>query len=149
LSDMNHTTLTRLSIQTTDSGQSSPALDVAGPTSFTSSIAVSGYFSTTSNVRLGSSGVSFLQLRKSTASVAIAATAADSVTTDVPISGAAAGDVLIAIEPASIWSGAYFDVGLNGYFRSANTLTLVARNSTTTTVNTAAMNVDFYWLDLA
>lgn len=124
MADINHSVLNRLSLKTVESYESTPALQV------------------------GNSGIVINGIRKSTASVALGATAHDSVTTAVTVSGVAVGDPIIAIVPASQWSGAYYDVDLKAKVTAADTITLAAANSAATTVNTAAMNFDFFWLDV-
>ena len=110
---------------------------------------ITGALNVTGTAKLGSNSISFAGLRSSVASVALGTVAGDSVTTSVTVTGVAAGDPILAILPASIWSGAYHDVGLSALATATDTVVVAARNSTITGVNTAAMNFTFYWLDLA
>jgi hypothetical protein len=141
MADINHSRIPNLSVDSLDgsSGVSTPGFQT-GPTSVNT-------FGGTN--KFGTSGVAFAQIRKSTVSVAIGGTAADSVTTSVTIPNIAEGDPIIAIVPSSIWSGAYNDLDLKARASASSTVILAATNSTTTAVNTDAMNFDFYWIDLA
>jgi hypothetical protein len=140
-----------VSLTTTESANTRPlfhvpsgaSMVVAGNSAFTGSVGFSGA------VSFGANGQSFVQLRKSTVSVALGTVAFDSVTTSVTIANINVGDPVLAIVPASIWSGAYRDISLSGLASAGSTLLLGAVNSTLTGINTAAMNMDVFWLDLA
>jgi hypothetical protein len=165
MADMNHSKLPNLSIGTLDgnSGVSAAFLNVdstasltvggiaafTGNESHTGAETHSGAVTYSGTVKLGTAGLAFASVRSSRVSVALGATAADSVETTLTIPNIALGDPVLAIVPASIWSGAYNDIGLSCLASAASTAILSARNSTTTTVNTAAMNFDIFWLDLA
>lgn len=171
MATMNHSKTPNLSIGTLDgnSGVSAAALTVestaslvvagiaafTGAESHTGAMTLSGPIASTStttiggSVALGTAGSRFSGLVRSVVSVAIGGTAADSVTTSAALSGITVGDPVIHIEPASIWSGAYYDLDVSASCVSWGAVQFAARNSTTTTVNTAAMNFTITWLDLA
>lgn len=177
MADINHTKIPNLSVGTLDGNSgvsaaflnvdSTASLTVSGIAAFTGAETHSGavtqsgtvtqtgpFVSSSTNtiggsVALGTGGSRFSGLVRSTVSVAIGATAADSVLTSAALSGITVGDPVINIEPASIWSGAYYDVGVTASCVSWGAVQFAARNSTTTTVNTAAMNFTITWIDLA
>ena len=134
-----------VSLSTTESANTRPLFHVPSGASFV----VDGNLVFNGVQSLGSSGATFMAVRKSTASVALGTAAFDSITTSVTIAQIAVGDPVIAVVPASIWSGAYRDISLSAYASAASTVLVGAVNSTNTAVNTAAMNFDFYWIDLA
>lgn len=164
MAGINTTVIPNLSIDSLDkSGHSIPALNVASTASFTcagiaaftgaeshtGAATFTGGIGLNSALTLGLAGVPFKAFRKSTVSVALGTDNFDSVTTAITENNVSAGDIIIAIKPASIWSGAYYDINLYAYASAASTITLVANNSTNTAFNTDAMNMDIYWLDLA
>jgi hypothetical protein len=111
---------------------------------------VDGPLSSKGTVQLGTNGFSFAGLRSSTASVILGTVVEDSIVTAVPITGIASGDPILAIQPdVSIWTGAYNDLALHASSNSGGFVNLTAINSTATAFDTDAMNVTFYWLDLA
>ena len=124
-------------------------LKVTGALTQQGAVTASGGLNVTSTMTLGTNGFSFVGLRSSTVSVALGTVASDSVSTSVTVTGVAAGDPILAIAPASQWSGAYYDIDLSALATGTNTVVLQARNSTTTGINTTAQNMTFYWLDLA
>ena len=63
----------------------------------------------------------------------------DSSTVSVALANAADGDIIIGT-PASIWSGAYFDLALTYTVEQAGAVTIAAANSTATAVDPDAMN---------
>jgi len=154
---MNHTKIPNLSIDSLDgsSGVSTPSLTVASTASFVCSgvaslagaVGVSGALQSTGTLTVGSSGVGIKAIRQSTTSIRIVGTAGDSTTTSATVSGMTVGDVVLAIRPASIWSGSYYDIALEGV-PAADACTIVARNSTTTSITADAMNATITWLDL-
>lgn len=155
---MNHTRLVRLSIATADSSaNSTPTLEVpsgsslvvGGVAAFTGAESHSGNMAFTGSAAFGASGFSISGIRKSTVSVALGTVAFDSVTTSVSIANIEVGDPVIAIVPASTWSGAYRDISLSGLASAQSTVLIGAVNSTLTGINTSAMNMDVFWIDLA
>lgn len=158
MADINHSKTPNLSIDSLDgSAASVPSLTVTsrasflcdGIAAFTGAESHTGAATFASTVSLGANGFSFAGLRRSTVSVAIGGTAADSVLTSAALSGITVGDPIIAIEKASIWSGSYHDLDVSASCVSWGAVQFEARNSAHTTVNTAAMNFTIYWLDIA
>lgn len=156
MADINHSRIPNLSIDSLDGSSASipgltvastASLTVAGKAAFTGTESHTGAVTFTGGLTLGSSGVAVTSIRQSTASIRIVGTANDSTTTDATVSAMTVGDVVLAIRPASIWSGAYYDIGLEGV-PGAGICTIVARNSTITTVTADAMNATITWLDL-
>lgn len=171
MSDINHSKTPNLSIGTLDgrSGVSAAFLTVdstasfncAGIAAFTGAeshsgaITQSGMFASTStttigsSVALGTAGSRFSGIVRSTVSVLCVGTAHDSTTTSAALSGITVGDPILNIEKASIWSGAYYDLGVEASCVSWGAVQFVTRNSSATAFNTAAMNFTITWMDLA
>ena len=103
---------------------------------------------TVGNFALGPSGTSFSALRRSTLSINPGAVAPfDSVSTTATISLMPADAIVIAAQPGSLWSGAYYDLAITARVSAASTLVIGLANSTLTSVTPAAMNWDVVYLD--
>ena len=97
---------------------------------------------------LGDSATSYSALRTSTISVNPGAVAAaDSISTTATIQLMPADALIVGVQPASIWSGAYFDLAITPVVSAASTLVLGIANSTHTSVTPDAMNWKITYLD--
>ena len=139
---------------TSTSGLSTSRLTVTGAVNVTGTLTASGAVAASSNVAvtgtfaLGASGTSYTALRSSTISVSPGAVAAnDSVSTTATISLMPADAVILAAQPASIWSGAYFDLAITAKVSAASTLQLALTNSAITSVTPDAMNWTIVYID--
>lgn len=123
-------------------------------TTFSGAVTLSGAVSQTGNVAntgtwaLGASGTSLSAIRVSTFSM-VAGTVAphDSATTTATISLMPADAVIISLQPASQWSGTYYDIGWNAQVSAASTLLVSFRNSTITSVAPALINWTVAYID--
>ena len=107
-----------------------------------------GNVALTGTFALGASGTSFTAIRMSTFSVSPGAVAAnDSISTTATISLMPADSIVLGIQPASIWSGAYFDVNYVAKVSAASTLQLGFANSAITSVTPDAMNWTVVYAD--
>ena len=130
------TKLETVNIDGTITSESDSALNFSG------NVHVTGPFA------LGASGTSFSALRRSTISVTPGAVAPfDSVSTTATISLMPADAIVIAAQPGSLWSGAYYDLAITARVSAASTLVIGLANSTLTSVTPAAMNWDVVYLD--
>ena len=128
--------------------------EVDGPAQFDGAVTQSGAAALSGNVAftgtfaLGASGTSFSALRKSTISVNPGAVAPfDSISTTATISLMPADAIILAAQPGSLWSGAYYDLSITPRVSAASTLVLGIVNSTLTSITPTAMNWDVIYLD--
>lgn len=122
--------------------------DFDGATDFSAAVAASGNVALTGTLALGASGTSYSALRSSTISVNPGAVAAhDSISTTATIQLLPADATIIAAQPASIWSGAYFDLAITAHVSAASTVRIGLANSTLTSVTPDAMNWVVTYLD--
>lgn len=113
-----------------------------------SNISSIGNVALTGTFALGASGTSYSALRSSTISVSLGAVAPyDSVSTTATISLMPADAVVLALQPTSIWSGAYYDITLSTLVSAASTLVISAVNSTLTSVTPDAQNMTVVYID--
>lgn len=123
---MNHTVLNRLSIQTTESNQSNPALDVAGTASFTS------------NVILGASGTTVHKVVSlATAHDWASVSASTFLEQSFVLPGASTTCAVLVNVEDSKYSGTYRAIVFDGRPATADTVTVKASN-----LSTAAINMD-------
>lgn len=71
----------------------------------------------------------------------------DSQTTSATINTMPADAIVLAVQPESAWSGAYYDIGLSAKPSAASTLLLSARNSAETDIDPDALTFDIVWID--
>ena len=126
----------------------SGAANVSGTFSATGAVANSGNVANTGTWALGTSGTSFSAIRASTFSM-VAGTVApqDSATTTATISLMPADAVVIGLQPASQWSGAYYDISYTAHVSAASTLLVAFQNSTITSVAPALINWTLAYID--
>lgn len=123
-------------------------LEVDGPTLLDGRVAAAGNVALTGTFALGASGTSYSALRSSTISVSPGAVAAhDSISTTATIQLMPADATVLAAQPASIWSGAYFDIQYMAQVSAASTLRLSFANSTLTSVTPDNMNWTVVYVD--
>ena len=126
----------------------SGAANVSGTFSATGAVANSGNVANTGTWALGTSGTSFTALRKSTISVSPGAVAAfDSVSTTGTITLMPADAIILAAQPTSLWSGAYYDLGITARVSAASTIAIGIHNSTLTSLTPPDMNWDIVYID--
>ena len=126
----------------------SGAANVSGTFSATGAVANSGNVANTGTWALGASGTSYTALRSSTVSINPGAVAAqDSASTTATITLMPADAIILAAQPASIWSGAYFDLAITAKVSAASTLQVALANSTITSVTPDAMNWTVVYID--
>ena len=119
-----------------------------GAVTATAAQAFSGNVAVTGSLAVGASGTSIGAIRGSTISVSLGAIAPwDSVSTTATISLMPADAVVLAIQPTSIWSGAYYDITMSTLVSAASTLVISAVNSTLTSVTPAAQNMTVWYID--
>ena len=128
--------------------------EVDGPAQFDGAVtqsgaaALSGNVALTGTFALGASGTSFSALRKSTISVNPGAVAAfDSANTTATISLMPADAIILAAQPGSLWSGAYYDLAITARVSAASTIAIGIANSTLTSITPTAMNWDVVYID--
>jgi hypothetical protein len=120
-----------------------------GAVTMTGAVANSGNVNHTGTFAIGS-GVSISLLQRSVISVSPGAVAAhDSVITTATISTMPADALILGVQQASIWSGAYYDLAVNCNVSAVSTLQIGIANSTITSVTPAAMNWTITWMDPA
>lgn len=102
------------------------------------------------NLTVGASGSALASIVVSTVSINPGSVAAfDSASTTATIQAMPADAVILSAQPASIWSGAYFDLAITAHVSAASTLRIGLANSTLTAVAPAAMNWTITWADPA
>lgn len=122
-------------------------LNVDGTMTVTGAVANSGNVNHTGTFAIGS-GVSISLLQRSVISVNPGAVAAqDSIITTATIQTLTADALILGVQQASIWSGAYYDLSVNVNVSAASTLQIGIANSTITSVTPAAMNWTITWAD--
>ena len=135
-------------------------LDVDGGADFASTVTQSGAVnqsgavtqtgnvSNTGTWALGASGTSFSALRKSTISVNPGAVAGhESVSTTATITLMPADAIILAAQPTSLWSGAYYDLSITARVSAASTIQIGIANSTLTSITPTNMNWDVVYID--
>lgn len=101
-------------------------------------------------VQFGANGSQIAGIFTSTFSVDLQSVPAnDSVSTTATLTELTADSIVLSVQPASIWSGAYLDLSLGYQVSAASTLVISAVNSTITAVDPDAMNFTAVWLDPA
>ena len=119
-------------------------VDFDGLADFSSVVTMSG------NVAVGAAGSRIGSIVKSTVSINPGSVGAqDSASTTATIQTMPADALIISAQPASIWSGAYYDLAITATVSAASTLRIGLANSTITAVAPAAMNWDILWVDPA
>ena len=107
-----------------------------------------GNVSNTGTWALGASGTSFSALRKSTISVNPGAVAGhESVSTTATITLMPADAIILAAQPTSLWSGAYYDLGITARVSAVSTIAIGIHNSTLTSLTPPDMNWDVVYID--
>lgn len=114
----------------------------------TGTFTAEGTVNLSGNVAVGAAGSQFANIVVSTISVSPGAVAAaDSIQTTATISTMPADAIILAAQPASIWSAAYYDIAITATVSAASTLRLGLANSTHTSVTPDAMNWKIIWAD--
>jgi len=122
--------------------------EVDGKAQFDGAVGLTGNVNTTGTFAVGTSGASWTLIQKSVISVNPGAVAAqDSVSTTATIQTMPADALILSAQPASIWSGAYFDLAITPTVSAASTIRIGLTNSTITGVTPAAMNWTIVWAD--
>ena len=129
------------------SGLSASRLTVTGAANVTGAFTASGNANITGSFAVGS-GVSLALIQRSIISVTPGAIAPfDSVSTTATIQTMPADALILGVQQASIWSGAYYDISVNANVSAASTLLIGLVNSTLTSVTPDAMNWTITWAD--
>ena len=124
------------------------AVTMSGRVAMSGAVTPSGNVAFTGTFALGASGTSYSALRSSTVSINPGAVAAnDSASTTATITLMPADAIILAAQPASIWSGAYFDLAITAKVSAASTLQVALANSTITSVTPDAMNWTVVYID--
>ena len=122
--------------------------EVDGKTQLDGAVGLTGNVNTTGSFAVGASGASWNLIQKSVISVNPGAVAAaDSISTTATIQTMPADALILSAQPASIWSGAYFDLSITPTVSAASTLRIGIANSTHTSVTPDAMNWTIVWAD--
>lgn len=126
------------------------SFEVDGPANFDGVLDVASISTLAGGVAVGTSGSRIASVVVSTISVIPGAVPAnDSVSTTATISTMPADAMVLSAQPASIWSGAYFDIKYDANVSAASTLRLSFANSAITSVTPDAMNWKIMWADPA
>ena len=107
-------------------------------------------FSGGAQIGSGATAMNITSLNKSVISVSMGAvTGHESATTSGTIVGITTDSVVIAMEPQSAWSGAYYDINYSSVISVADTVDIIMTNSAVTDITPANMNFTFIWVDPA
>jgi hypothetical protein len=117
---------------------------LSGTNTFSGAVTASG------GLKIGAGGVNLSTLSSSVISVNLPSIAgSDSGSTTATINTLTADSIVLALQPTSIWSGAYLDLTLGTQVSAASSLVVSAANSAVTAVDPDNQNMTVVWFDPA